>query len=125
VRAGCLATGYSALWQNLAFKANVIWHLFAVTPDFRQIPRAKVNEANMRPTFGAITMRGKYADLGDVSWVKRQGGDGWLGSFDSLPPYWHPDAPWDGGDQWPGPDLGAVLAHCVSVWRKGQVHAAE
>lgn len=122
VKAGILATGYSALWQALAFKANLVWHLFAVAPDFRQVPIAELNKPGpgRTPTFGAITMRGTYPDLGQVGWVKRQGGGGWLGFFDSLPPYWHPSAPWEMSADFPSPDLGAALVHCVESWRERQ-----
>lgn len=118
VQAGILATGFAATWQHLAAKANIIWHLFTVLPDFRRIGKDQINAGPAMPTFGAITARGYYADLGLVAWVKRQGGDGWLGAFDALPPYWHESAPWDGGHQWPSPDLGAVLQHCVASWRE-------
>lgn len=124
VRAGVLATGFSELWQHLAGKANIAWHLFAVTPDFRQVPMAEINTRRMAPTYGAITMRGHYAALGQVMWVKRQGGAGWLGFFDELPPYWHESAPWEHGDVYPSPDLGAVLSHCVRTWRERQATAA-
>jgi hypothetical protein len=125
VRAGILATGYSALWQHLAAKANIIWHLFAEAPDFRQVPLAELNtREGMAPTYGAITMRGHFAKLGQVMWVKRQGGDGWLGFFDRLPPYWHKSAPWEHGDAYPTPDLGAVLSHCVAAWRERRQGAA-
>lgn len=120
VRAGILATGYSTLWQHLAAKANIIWHLFSVAPDFRSVGKGDINTTDMRPTYGAVTMRGTFADLGQVMWVKRQGGGGWLGFFDALPPYWHASAPWEHSDTYPTPDLGAVLSHCVASWRQGQ-----
>lgn len=124
VRAGVLATGYSALWQHLAAKANIAWHLFTVSPDFRMVPAAEINTRGMAPTYGAITMRAHYATLGQVMWVKRQGGAGWLGFFDELPPYWHESAPWDHSDVYPSPDLGAVLSHCVRTWRERQAASA-
>lgn len=120
VRAGVLATGYAALWQHLAAKANIIWHLFAVAPDFRQVALKDINAGGLAPTYGAITMRGHFATLGQVMWVKRQGGDGWLGFFDALPPYWHASAPWEHSETYPTPDLGAVLSHCVAAWRERQ-----
>lgn len=124
VMQGIAATGYPALWQHLAAKANIIWHLFAVTPDLRQVPVEKINSVDLRPTYGAITLRAKYATLGDVMWVKRQGGAGWLGFFDELPPYWHASAPWKYAETFPSPNLGAVLSHCVATWRSGQATAA-
>lgn len=120
VRAGILATGYSTLWQHLAAKANIAWHLFSVAPDFRAVSKGDINTTDLRPTYGAVTMRGTFADLGQVMWVKRQGGGGWLGFFDALPPYWHASAPWEHSDTYPTPDLGAVLSHCVATWRAGQ-----
>lgn len=122
VKAGVLATGYSTLWQTLAFKANNIWHLFSIAPDLQQVPLAEINRPGpgRRPTYGAITMRGTYPTIGHVGWVKRQGGDGWLGFFDELPPFWHPSAPWEHGEDFPSPDLGAVLVQCVQSWRERQ-----
>lgn len=123
VRAGVLATGYSATWQHLAAKANIIWHLFSVAPDFRQVQKTDINTRGYRMTYGAITMRGNYPE-GQVMWVKRQGGSGWLGFFDELPPYWHESAPWEHSEVYPSPDLGAVLSHCVRTWRERQATAA-
>lgn len=120
VKAGILATGYGELWQHLASKANIVWLLFASAPDFRMLPRDKLNVSGLHPEYGAITMRGMYPDLGQVMWVKRQGGSGWLGFFDELPPYWHASAPWEHSETYPTPDLGAVLSHCVATWRQGQ-----
>lgn len=120
VEAGITATAFSATWDALAAKANVIWHCFESTPDLRATGADEVNAAaaDFGACHGVITRRGTYPGRGQVMWVKRQGGEGPLGVFASLPAVWHPSYPSAAPD--PSPDLGRVLAWAVTTWRAEQ-----
>jgi len=113
----------SATWRSLSAKANLVWYCFRTTPDFSNVRPELINAsaaAEAGPQHGVITMAGKYPNLGPVMWPKRQGGEGPLGVFASLPPYWHPDSPVPDGlaaiSQ--GPSLGAVLVAAVLATRQ-------
>lgn len=116
--AGIDADGLSPTWSTLAAKANVIWHCVADKPDLRAVTLADINRvAATKAKHGVITQRAVYPGYGAVPWVKRQGGEGPLGVFASVPALWHPDvacAPEVTAIS-PTPDLGAVL-----VWAMGQ-----
>ena len=142
VRAGCFATGYGAPWMHLHAKATAVWHLFATTPKLQTTSLADINSGDVSVKFGAITMRGTYPGLGQVGWPKRQGSAsrGWLSWFDTLPPYWHPEATWPDQAAFVeqaraagchsaetyagGPDLGLVLEVCLAQ-HQANARAAE
>lgn len=124
VQDGITATSYSETWNCLAAKANVVWHCFASAPDLRRAGPGDVNsEADaFGDRHGVITRRGTYPRSGEVMWVKRQGGEGPLGVFASLPAVWHQDYPCDPAIERISktPDLGLVLATAVTSWRAEQ-----
>ena len=115
--------GFSKTWDALAAKANVIWHCFETIPDLSAggstdlhsiNERAEVADKDGSAFRGVITRKGKYPGLGAVLWVKRQGGDGPLGVFGSLPAYWHPAVPHPMGT----PNLGMVFSWAITESRK-------
>lgn len=120
VQAGLLVAAYSETWDTLAAKANAIWHCYASVPNLRAESDADVNAAAEAGgvRHGVITMRGQYRGLGKVLWVKKQGGEGPLGIFASLPAVWHPDVPNSMGPAFRGPDLGVVLSTAVEAHRR-------
>jgi len=127
--AGIRVDPFSATWRALHAKANVVWHCFKVVPDFTNVLPANINAsaaAEKGITHGVITMASTYPGLGPVMWVKRQGGEGPLGVFNALPPYWHPDSPVDDSIAAisRGPDLGKVLVAAVMATRPEGVAAA-
>lgn len=125
---GVNVDAFSATWRSLHAKANVVWHCFKTTPDFSNVLPSNINAsalAEAGPRHGVLTMAGKYPSLGPVMWVKRQGGEGALGVFASLPPYWHPDSPVPEGIAAisKGPSLGAVLVAAVLATRPDGIAA--
>lgn len=127
--AGIRVDPFSATWLALHAKANVVWHCFRIVPDFSNVRPENINTSSAAEkgiTHGVITMSSTYPGLGPVMWVKRQGGDGPLGVFGQLPPYWHPDSPMD--DQIAaisqGPDLGKILVAAVMATRSEGVAAS-
>lgn len=128
VKSGMNIPAFSATWNALAAKMNVVWHMFEDVPDFRSTNRADLNgnggEKAPEVLHGAITMNGKnYPNLGSVLWVKRQGGDGPLGIFNELPGFWHPSVPCPMGIAAispSGPNLGAVLAYAIAQCKQAQ-----
>lgn len=125
---GIIATAYSRTWDALAAKANVIWHCFETTANLQWISPVDLNAAAAQhgPRHGVITQRGTYPGRGQVGWVKRQGGEGPLGIFASLPAVWHQDYPCDLAIERISktPDLGLVLATAVTSWRAEQASKA-
>lgn len=127
---------FSKIWNNLAAKANMIWHLYSTAPDFVGTTIADINAPTRGVRFGAITERGTYPGMGQVLWPKKQAGDGWLGWFaDACPRLWHPDIPWidpttgedqqaafaaqvaslpSGADYEGGPNAGLLLELCLA-----------
>lgn len=128
VQAGIVATAFSATWDSLAAKANTIWHCFETLPQMANVQSVNVNAVadSLTDLQGVITRRGTYPGRGPVTWVKRQGGEGPLGVFASLPAVWHKDYPCDPSISAvsPTPDLGKVLAWAVDQWRAEQASKA-
>jgi hypothetical protein len=126
VKSGMNIPAFSATWDALAAKMNIIWHVGEDVPDFRSTPRADINGGEKPPEVFhfAITMKGRnYPNLGSVLWVKRQGGEGPLGIFNELPMYWHPSVPCELGISAispKGPNLGAVLAYAIAQCKRAQ-----
>ena len=128
VQAGLCVPGFSVTWNALAAKANVIWHAFASVPDMANVRLADLNAfAAANPSkHGVVTRRGSYPGLGQIMWVKSQGGEGPLGIFTQLPAMWHPDAAPDGVPGISvGPDLGKVVAYAMQSYRDEQRAAAQ
>lgn len=126
VKAGLNIPSYSATWNALAAKMNIIWHCVEDAPDFARTQRADLNAAP-GSVHAVITAKGKnYPNIGSVLWVKRQGGDGPLGIFNELPAYWHRDVPCAEGIKQisDGPSIGAALAFAVRAWKSSQQSAA-
>jgi hypothetical protein len=102
VKPGMQLDAYAKIWNNLAAKANLIWHLYRKLPDHTGDDLAAINARGQGRgvTFGAITEAGIFpSPVGAIGWAKRQGGPGWLGWFDdATPPMWHPHVPWLGED---------------------------
>ncbi len=122
VKAGLNIPSYSATWNALAAKMNIIWHCEEDVPNFSKVRR---NDLNTAPgcIHAVITQKGiDYPNIGTVKWVKRQGGDGPLGIFNLLPAYWHPDVPCAEGIKKlsDGPSIGAALAYAVRAWKAQQ-----
>lgn len=119
--AGVRVPSFSATWNSLAAKANVIWHCFETTPDLRGSEVARINTntaSSVAAGYGVITKKGTYPGLGEILWVKRQNGDGPLGIFGTLPAYWHPaaDVPEEVATSVSQtPDLGRVLAFAIEA----------
>lgn len=120
VQQGIMVSAYSESWDTLAAKANVIWHCYAGVPNMRDESDADVNAAAERNgvRYGVITMRGTYRNRGAVLWCKRQGGEGPLGIFASLPAVWHPDVPNSMDPRFRSPDLGVVVSEAVGAYLK-------
>lgn len=121
VQAGLDVAPYSATWFQLAAKANTIWHCYASTPDFSRAVDADVNaeSESFGSRHGVITRLGKYRYRGKVLWAKRQGGEGPLGIFASVPAVWHPDVPHGQPGVLASPDLGWVVTNAVRSLRAG------
>lgn len=122
VQQGILVSAYSESWDTLAAKANVVLHCYASVPNLRTENDADVNAAAeaVGVRHGVITMRATYKGLGSVLWAKRQGGEGPLGIFASLPAVWHPDVPNSMGERYKSPDLGVVISRAVEAYRAEQ-----
>lgn len=115
------ATGYSATWNLLAAKANVVWHCFYLVPDLANVSLADINASPKRVTYGVLTNKAKVPKLGDVMWTKCQGGEGPWSVFSDLPLYWHPAVPCDPRISAiaPTPNLGKVVAFALQSMRDG------
>ncbi len=113
----CLVPGWSKSWNNLAAKANVIWHAGAEYPNLRNYDLGAANDAATDPAnqaaFYVVTQRGEYRGIGRCMWVKVQGSEGEpMEHFLNLPNIWcekypSPYAPV------PSPNLGLILARVV------------
>jgi len=126
VKAGLNIPSYSATWNSLAAKMNIIWHCIEDVPNFDRTRREEIN-SGPGCIHAVITAKGKnYPNVGTVLWAKRQGGEGPLGIFNELPAYWHQDVPCDPAIATisSGPSIGAALAYATKVWRAQQQTAA-
>lgn len=115
--AGVTSPGWPAAWNNLAAKANIIWHAFAEYPDLGagDLQAANDRASEQQPVFGVITMRGKYPKLGFVQWVKSQGThDEPIAHFVNLPAIWSASVATNYELPAPSPDLGVVLRRVVA-----------
>jgi len=122
VQQGILVSAYSETWDTLAAKANVIWHCYASVPVLSGEQDDDVNAAAeaVGVRHGVITLRASYKRLGSILWAKRQGGEGPLGIFASLPAVWHPDVKnalvVAHGEKYKHPDLGVVVSQAVEAY---------
>ena len=141
--AGINVPGFSATWNSLAAKANVVVHCYADVPDYSRVPVADVNDPAKAPPikYGLITAKGIYPNRGSVMWVKNQGGEGPLGYFGAMPRVWHPDVPCDAGVNemvsgerlpdapdgsrryMPVPSIGAMIAYALRQYAEQQASA--
>lgn len=113
----CYAPGWPASWNNLAAKANVIWHAGAEYANLRNYDLGTANDMAADPAnqtaFYVITQRGEYRGVGRCMWVKVQGSAGEpMEHFLNLPNIWcekypSPYAPT------PSPNLGLILSRVV------------
>lgn len=138
--AGINVPGYSATWNTLAAKANIVVHCIADVPDYSRLSMSEINDPTKAPAvkFGLITAKGSYPGRGPVMWVKSQGGEGPFGYFSCMPRVWHPDVPCDdvintevSSDpitdkngvvigHTPKPSVGAMIAYALKLYRADQ-----
>ena len=127
---GCKAPTWSATWNDLSAKANVIVHCFAEYPDFGDVSLSRAIEkgAQQQTAYGVVTVRGTYDGIGRCLWVKSQGAPGTpMEHFLNLPNIWsakYPIAdPSFGIVPSADPNIGLVLSHVVKAQRHPAPHA--
>jgi len=113
----CLVPGWSKSWNNLAAKANVIWHAGAEYPNLRNYDIGAANDAATnpanQPAFYVVTQRGEYRGIGRCMWVKVQGSEGEpMEHFLNLPNIWCDKYPSKNAPV-PSPNLGLILSRVV------------
>lgn len=91
--------------------SNVVWLLRRIDPDLSRIPQRdlasrieKMKETGeLDPRFVAYTKPGKWPEIGEVKFIKRQGATGPMSNFGrEVPEYWE------------DPHLGAVLSAFIA-----------
>lgn len=125
VKLGLIVPSFSATWNNLAAKANIVVHSFADLPDYNATGLGDINSSKAPSVvYGLITDRGtNYPKLGHVLWAKRQDGAGEWAHLSNMPRYWHPAAPCDpviSERVSETPNVGAMLAFSIREHRAAQ-----